>query len=151
MENFKETAADLDYMLALLPYIAEICAEPGETEKISKHRLRAIRQLYGQLAAFREKGYMESLLSAIARKKADMIMSITSKTEMDKLMNPRPPHFDGNKFIPDKYLTPEEELIAWSETSFLAPLNGAGFRRYKELFMQVFPEQAKEIFGEERL
>ena len=105
--------------------------------------------MYGQLAAFREKGYMESLLSAIARKKADMIMSITSKTEMEKLMNPRPPHFDENKFIPDKYLTPEEELIAWSETSLLTPLKEAGVRRCKELLMQVFPEQVKEIFGGE--
>lgn len=149
MENFKETAADLDYRLVLLVYIAEICAESGETEKISELRLRAIRQLYGQLAAFREKEYMESLLSAIARKKADMIMSITSKTEMEKLMNPRPPHFDENKFIPDKYLTPEEELIAWSETSLLTPLKEAGVRRCKELLMQVFPEQVKEIFGGE--
>lgn len=128
MENFLDTAADVDYALALLPYIAEICAEPSETEKISELRLRAIRQLYGQLAKYRQKGYKESLLTSIARKKSGIIMSITSKTEMDKLMNPRPPHFDGNKFIPDKYLIPEEELIAWSETSFLAPLNGAGYR-----------------------
>lgn len=75
-----------------------------------------------------------------------MIMNASSKTEMEKVMKIKPPYFDGNKFIPDQYNVPEEEMIAWSQTSLQAPLDEAGFKRYKELFVQIFPEQAKAIF-----
>lgn len=149
MTNNLNARDNVDYTLVLLPFFAEMCTKPAESEKITKLRKEAIWQLYRQLAKYKQEGYMESLLSAIARKKADMIMSITSKTEMEKLMNPRPPYFDGNRFIPDEYHIPEEELIAWSETSLSVHLKDAGFRRYKELFMQILPEQAKEIFGGE--
>ena len=149
MTNNLNARDNVDYTLVLLPFFAEMCTKPAELEKITKLRKEAIWQLYRQLAEYKQRGYIESLLSSIAKKKAGMIMNVTSKTEMEKLMNPRPPYFDGNRFIPDEYHIPEEELIAWSETSFLGPLNEAGYRRYKELFAQVFPEQAKEIFGGE--
>lgn len=136
---------EVDYMLVIVPFIAELVASdiPDKTLKL---RLDAIKQLQSRLACYKELGYMEKLLCAIARKKAAMIMSASSKTEMEKVMSIRPPYFDGNKFIPDQYNVPEEEIIAWSQTSLQAPLSEAGFSRYKELFGQIFPEQAKEIF-----
>lgn len=136
---------DVDYTLVLVPYLAELIASdiPDKTRAL---RLNAIRQLQSRLAYYKKLGYMEKLLCAIARKRATMIMSTSSKTEMEKVMSIRPPYFDGNKFIPDQYHVPEEEMISWSETSLRAPLNEAGFKRYKELFGQIFPEQAKEIF-----
>ena len=136
---------DVDYTLVFVPYLAELVAAdiPDKTRLL---RLEAIRQLQSRLAYYKKLGYMEKLLCAIARKRAAMIMSTSSKTEMEKVMSIRPPYFDGNKFIPDQYHVPEEEMISWSETSLRAPLNEAGFKRYKELFGQIFPEQAKEIF-----
>lgn len=75
-----------------------------------------------------------------------MILQTSSETEMNKLLKPHCPHFDGVNFIPGKYHVPEEELICWSETSLKAPLNHNGFKRYAELFKQVFPDKSKEIF-----
>lgn len=136
---------EVDYTLVMVPYLAELIAA-DMPDNVRELRLDAIRQLQSRLAFYKNHGYMEKLLCAIARKRAAMIMSASSKTEMEKVMSVRPPHFDGNKFIPDQYNVPEEEMISWSETSLQAPLNEAGFRRYKELFEQIFPEQAKEIF-----
>ena len=67
---------------------------------------------------------------------------------MDKVMSTQPPTFDGNKFLPDQYNVPEEEIILWAETSLQAPLNLMGFARYKELFEMLFPDQALEVFGD---
>lgn len=147
MENALKEGTRMDYMLALLPFLAELTADTVESDRVIKLRLSAFGQLRSQLEKYKQHGYMESLLFAIAKKKGNMIMRVTSKAEMERLMNPRAPHYDGNRFVPDAYHIPEEELIAWSETSFLGPLNDVGFRRYKELFIQVFPERAEEIFG----
>ena len=103
MTNNLNARDNVDYTLVLLPFFAEMCTKPAESEKITKLRKEAIWQLYRQLAEYKQRGYIESLLSSIAKKKAGMIMNVTSKTEMEKLMNPRPPYFDGNRFIPDEY------------------------------------------------
>ena len=74
-----------------------------------------------------------------------MIMSASSKTEMDKILKPKAPHFDGVRFVADRYLLPEEELICWSEASLRAPLNEYAFRRYMELFCRMFPEESEAL------
>ena len=139
---------DENCILALAPYVAEIIANPDMSEKVRQLQLDAIIQLKTRLAFYQERGYMETLLCAIAKKRAKMIIDTSTKTEMEKVMKLRPPYFDGNKFVSDKYSVPEEEMISWSETSLLGPLNDIGYRRYRELFEQIFPEQAKIILGD---
>ena len=67
-------------------------------------------------------------------------METSSKSEMEKVLKPHAPHYNGNEFFPDKYNVLEEELICWSETSLKSPLNDAGNKRYMQLFSEVFPE-----------
>ena len=135
-----------DYSVVIAAFIAEIIS--AETsDKLQKLRFEAMGQLQSRLTYYRELGYAEDLLCAIARKKSAMIMNASSKTEIKKIMALPSPYFDGNRFIPDKYDVSEEEMIFWAETSLRTPLNEPGFKRYKELFGQIFPEQAKEIFG----
>lgn len=135
-----------DFVDALIPYYAEIIA--GDMpDRIRELRFLAIRKLQGYLSHYRKLGYMEKLLYAIAEKKGRLICSISGKTEMEKLLKPRCPHYDGNRFIPDEFCIPEEELICWSETSLQAPLNETGFRRYMELFSQILPVEYGQVFG----
>ena len=111
--------------------------------------------LQGLIHHYDERGYTEKLLNGIAEKKGAMIMSASSKTEMDKILKPKAPHFDGVRFIADRfdgvrfiadrYLLPEEELICWSEASLRAPLNEYAFRRYMELFCRMFPEESEAL------
>lgn len=135
-----------DYSLTLIFAYAEVIA--GDmSDKVRVIRFDALKRLQAMLAFYKDRGYMEELLDGIAEKKCQMIMSVTSKTEMEKVLKPHCPHYDGVKFIPDTYNVPEEELICWSETSFLAPIKEAGYKRYMEVFKSVFPEKSKQLFG----
>lgn len=135
-----------DFVDAILPYYAEIIA--GDIpDRIRELQFLGIRRLQSYLGHYQKLGYAEKLLYAIAEKKGRLICSVSSRTEMEKLLKPRCPHYDGNKFIPDEFCIPEEELICWSETSLQAPLNEAGLHRYMELFSQIFPAEYGQIFG----
>ena len=131
-------------MMVIIPCIAEIAAS-DTPERVKKLRLGAVSELQRYLHYYRQLGYMPKLLYAIAEKKGRMIGSITSKSEMEQVIRPRCPHYDGNRFIPDAYSVPEEELICWSETSLKAPLNAAGFQRYMELFKQILPKESRKL------
>ena len=133
-----------DYMTVIIVCIAEIAVSDA-ADQVKKLRLGAIGSLQRCLRYYRQLGYMPKLLYAIAEKKCRMIGSITSKSEMEQVIRPRCPHYDGNRFIPDAYSVPEEELICWSETSLKAPLNAAGFQRYMELFKQILPEESRKL------
>ena len=133
-----------NYMTVIISCIAEIAAS-GAAERVKKLRLDAIRSLQRYLRYYRQLGYMPKLLYAIAEKTCRMISPIPSNPELEKLIRPRCPHYDGNRFIPDTYSIPEEELICWSETSLKVPLNAAGFQRYMDLFKQVLPEESRRL------
>lgn len=116
-------------MMVIIPCIAEIAAS-DTPERVKKLRLGAVSELQRYLHYYRQLGYMPKLLYAIADKKCRMIVSATTKAEMQKLIRPNCPHYDGAGFIPAAYSVPEEELICWSETSLKGPLTAEGFQRY---------------------
>lgn len=130
-----------DVSLALA--YAEILVTADIKQSVWELRLTGLRRLQAQLTHYGKLGYDNSLLAAISEKKTQMILQISSQTELDKVIRPRAPHFDGNKFIPDRYNIPEEELICWCETSLRGPLNENGFNRYMEVFHEVFPERSE--------
>ena len=127
------------------PDFAELICSEGISEKVFALRFDALKMLQGLIHHYDERGYSDTLLNGIAEKKGAMIMSASSKTEMDKILKPKAPHFDGVRFIADRYLLPEEELICWSEASLRAPLNEYAFRRYMELFCRMFPEESEAL------
>lgn len=134
-----------DYMFYLIPYIAEILVSDKLTDSQRELQFGALRQLQGILRYYESLGYRADLICKIAEKKGAMILNVTTKSEMLKLLKPDCPHYDGNKFIPGKYNVPEEELISWSEVSLRGgrPLISAACKRYAELFKSIYPEQAK--------
>jgi len=132
---------EIDMIMAF----AEISMADDIPDKIKELRLQALKELYSYLRHYEELGIVDKLICRIAEKKIDMIMQIKNKEEKDAVIKPKCPYFDGNKFIPDKYNVPEEELICWSEASLNAPLNEKGFNRYMELLKKIFPNEEKEI------
>ena len=135
-----------DHVLIVVSYFAEVLADDTITDKVAMLRLAALRKLMGQLYRYKERGFAESLLCVVAKKKGELILETSSKTELERVLVPRAPHYDGNRFIPDEYSIPEEELIAWCETSMQGPLTPEGTKRYMELFEMIFPEEASKIF-----
>lgn len=76
-----------------------LTAETSMSDKVRVIRFDALKRLQAILAFYKDRGYMEELLDGIAEKKCQMIMSVTSKTEMEKVLKPHCPHYDGVKFI----------------------------------------------------
>lgn len=126
--------------IPLILFFSEVLVSEKKPDKVRKLQFSALRTLAGHLRYYKSLGYMDRLLYAIAEKKGKLILEITSKTEMDKLMQPHYPNYDGNKFVDDKYVIPEEEMICWSQTSLQGPLNEVGFKRYMELFQRILPD-----------
>ena len=138
-----------DYVLFLVPILAEIICE-DVTDRVRALHYSAYKKLHAHLNFYKERGYCEKLLCGIAKKKGALLLEVTSKAEIEKLMKPHAPHYNGAKFIPDEYSIPEEELICWSETSFLGPLNHIAYKRYMEVFGEIFPEEEKNYYKHER-
>ena len=135
--------------LVLYSTFSQILFDEKLTDKVKEIRYKGLQQLCNILNYYNSRGFDDKLLVPIAEKKCNMIMSCNSKTEMEKIIKPKCPHYDGNKFVTDDYNVLEEELIAWSETSLAGPLNEIGFKRYLEVFMLVFPDEYKKIISKE--
>lgn len=137
-----------DYRIVMVPLYAAVIADdmPGQHREM---RFFALQEMGRYLHHYESLGYMQKLLCAIAWKKGAMILKTTSKADMQRILKPRCPHYNGNQLVPDPFSVPGEEMIRWSETSLKAPLMEEAYRRYMELFRQVLPEEFKQIFGKE--
>ncbi len=133
------------YEIPLIFAFSEILVSSDNTDHIKELQLSALGQLRSYLRHYQSLGYMDRLIYTIAEKKCKLLLEITTKADMEKLIKPRCPQFDGNKFVTDELMIPEEELIGWSQASLSAPLNGAAFKRYMELFKQVLPQEYAEM------
>ena len=131
-----------EFTIVKLPYFAELIVA-DMTDSVRNLRFDAMRQVQDYLHHYEMLGYMPGLLCVIAEKKCRYIMAATTKADMEQIIKPHCPHYDGNRFIPEPYSIPEEEMICWSETSMKEPLTSVGLGRYLELFHQVFPEESK--------
>lgn len=136
--------ADLNLDLIMCRLLAEIICEDVKDSVRALH-FDALKQLQAQLRFYKERGILSKLLCGIAEKRGEMILKTSFKTEMERVMNPHAPHYDGAKFVPDQYSIPEEEMIAWSETSLRGPLIEPAYKRYMELFAQFFLEEYAEV------
>ena len=140
-----------DYEIVMCVLFAEVLA--GEMpEQYRNLRMEALVRLRGVLAQYQKRMYHDKLLSGIASKKGKMILKATSKAEINRILHPQAPHFDGGKFIPNEYCVTEEELIAWSEASlsrdhcFLWQANVIGSCSGK-----YFPKRRKHLVSETAL
>ena len=133
-----------DYNLVMCALIAEVITAEMP-EKYRELRMEAISRLNGILHQYANRMYCSKLLAGIARKKGKMILEATTKADMERILHPHAPHYDGNQFVPDPYGVAEEELICWSETSLRGPLIPEASARYRELFREVFPEESKQL------
>lgn len=135
-----------NYELIIVKLLAKLLANEG-SDTVQKLQFEALIQLRAYLQHYHRLNYRGDLLSAIAEKKGTMILQTTSKTEMEKVLKPHAPRYNGNGFFTDKYNVPEEELICWSETSLRSPLNEAGFNRYMEVCKLVYPDAFADVVG----
>ena len=138
----------MDFEMVIFFAFAEIVMDEEASDGLKSIRIDALKKVQRSLNHYRHLGYIPELTRAIAEKKCRMIKEATSKSEMEKFLQPRCPRYDGEKFIEDPYIIPEEELICWSYASLRFPLNSIGAARFQEVFKRVFPDGNGNVMRE---
>lgn len=138
----------MDFEMVIFFAFAEIVMDEEASDGLKSIRIDALKKVQRSLNHYRHLGYIPELTRAIAEKKCRMIKEATSKSEMEKFLQPRCPRYDGEKFIEDPYIIPEEELICWSYASLRFPLNNIGAARFQEVFKRVFPNGTGNVMRE---
>ena len=110
-------------------------------DKLFFEKISALIKLGALIKGYASEGYAEVLLKTIAEKKMAYILEAKSKSALKEILAPPKVRYDYAKVQPvGIYHIDEEELICWSATSFIAPLNNEGFERMMELMKRIFPE-----------
>ena len=138
----------MDFEMVIFFAFAEIVMDEDASDDLKSIRIDALKKVQRSLNHYHHLGYIPELTRAIAEKKCRMIKEATSKSEMEKFLQPRCPRYDGEKFIEDPYIVPEEELICWSYASLRFPLNSIGAARFQEVFKRVFPDGTGNVMRE---
>ena len=138
----------MDFEMVIFFAFAEIVMDEDASDDLKSLRIDALKKVQRSLNHYHHLGYIPELTRAIAEKKCRMIKEATSKSEMQKFLQPRCPRYDGEKFIEDPYIIPEEELICWSYASLRFPLNSIGAARFQEVFKRVFPDGTGNVMRE---
>ena len=138
----------MDFEMVIFFAFAEIVMDEDASDDLKSLRIDALKKVQRSLNHYHHLGYIPELTRAIAEKKCRMIKEATSKAEMQKFLQPRCPRYDGEKFIEDPYIIPEEELICWSYASLRFPLNSIGAARFQEVFKRVFPDGTGNVMRE---
>ena len=138
----------MDFEMVIFFAFAEIVMDEDASDDLKSIRIDALKKVQRSLNHYHHLGYIPELTRAIAEKKCRMIKEATSKSEMEKFLQPRCPRYDGEKFIEDPYIIPEEELICWSYASQRFPLNNIGAARFQEVFKRVFPNGTGNVMRE---
>ena len=118
--------------------VAAIMLYEDSSESIREERFKAIRKAMGITAQYLKEGIRPDLIDVIMAKKADLILNATTLADIRKAADPPKPHYNGNAFYDDPLHVPEEEMVLWSKTSLMAPLNSEGLKRYLDLFTRTF-------------
>ena len=138
----------MDFEMVIFFAFAEIVMDETASDDLKSIRIDALKKVQRSLNHYHHLGYIPELTRVIAEKKCRMIKEATSKSEMEKFLQPRCPRYDGEKFIEDPYIIPEEELICWSYASLRFPLNSIGAARFQEVFKRVFPDGTGNVMRE---
>lgn len=140
-EEYKERISNLIMGMAIYFLLDE-----ETSEKIALLRMRAAFSLIPIIRHYIETGEMEGIIDPIYLRKLAYISASETKKDMDEITKPPKPRYNGSKAVCEgPFYIPQEELILWSQTSLMAPLNQAGFDRYMEVFKAVFGYSIEEL------
>lgn len=125
--------------LARIRAVADICMDDTVSEKIQELRLAGQQAVYPYVQGLYE-GYIRTdVVMAVVEGKLEFMRRAKSKGEVKRILSPPKIHYNGNEIWAEKeFYIPEEEMLMWSQASFLAPLNKVGSRRYFKLFREHF-------------
>ena len=124
-----------------------VLEDERKTEELKKAIVQALLDVKRKASCEAENGILFYLVLGMAQKKSRIICEAESISQLKQMMKPCQPYWSNGKFKPGPYHVPEEELLIWSELSLEAVLSDDGYKRYAELFMELFPGEGEKIFG----
>lgn len=137
MNVMSSSTLDLDMLIVTMDFDPE--------DKLLWEKFATVLEFIPRINAYLAEGLDEThLIRPLAMKKIAQIKAAASRKQLTEIMakpNVRS-HYDGTYRPVSQYTLPEEELIGWMATTLQVPLPDAGYRRYFELFAQIFPEYA---------
>lgn len=125
----------------------KVLEDDRKEERLKRAIVKALSEVKRKASQKAETGILFCLVLGMAQKKSRIICEAESISQLTQMVKPSEPYWNGGEFKPGPYHVPEEELLIWSELSLEVVLNGAGFKRYAELFTELFPEEGEKIFG----
>ena len=125
----------------------QVLEDERKEERLKKAIVEALSDIKRKASGEAERGILFELVLGMAQKKSCIVCEAESISQLKEMVKPCEPYWSGGGFKTGPYHVPEEELLIWSEISLEMVLNDAGYRRYAELFMELFPEEGEEIFG----
>lgn len=137
MNAVKSSTLDLEMIVATMDFDPE--------DKLLWEKFTTVLSFIPRINAYLAEGLDEPhLIRPLAMKKIAQIKAAASRMQLDEIMaKPNVRYrYDGSYRPVSQYTLPEEELIGWMATTLRTPLPDAAYRRYFELFTQVFPEYA---------
>ena len=89
----------MDFEMVIFFAFAENVMDEDASDDLKSLRIDALKKVQRSLNHYHHLGYIPELTRAIAEKKCQMITEATSKSEMEKFLQPRCPRYDGEQFI----------------------------------------------------
>ena len=125
----------------------QVLEDERKEERLKKAIVEALSDIKRKASGEAERGILFELVLGMAQKKSCIVCEAESISQLKQMMKPCQPYWSNGKFKPGPYHVPEEELLIWSELSLEAVLSADGYKRYAELFMELFPGEGDKIFG----
>ena len=85
----------MDFEMVIFFAFAEIVMDEEVSDGLKSIQIDALKKVQRSLNHYHHLGYIPELTRAIAEKKCRMIREATSKSEMQKFLQPRCPRYDG--------------------------------------------------------
>lgn len=125
----------------------KILEDDRKEDRLKEAIVKALLEVKKKASGEAERGILFDLVLGMAQKKSRIIRKAESISQLKEMVKPCEPYCSGGEFRQGPYHVPEEELLIWSELSLEVVLNSAGYKRYAQLFMELFPEEGETIFG----
>ena len=125
----------------------ELAKDETKTAAVKAAAYAALDSIYRRVYGYLEDSIVFFLVFIIMEEKSRMIIQAHTKQELAEILKPSIPRWNYSSFIEGPYHVRAEEAILWSKASLEAPLNEDGYKRYMEVFTELFPEFKKELLG----
>lgn len=135
MFDFEKLPISERTWLATADKVMDVILDDTISDDVRNLRTNALEEARRILNAYIKQNIPDGIIDAIRRKRFDFIMQAATAAQVREINSFTPPRYNSGSIVIDsKFHIEEEELIAWSRVSLLAPLSSLALERIDLLF-----------------